>query len=205
MRARSTRLNSQVLFIIAMTLILIAGSASAQPLAGISVTTDNVDNDTLTVDITATVFYSTGFPFGTAWLGDAIGGGATQYANAVEWGDGSFVAPYYPAGIAFDTTSTPPGAPGAVRAFRMAFSHAYADIDTYTITVNSHASYLVTGYPFTGNTVTSVGGRQIITANTTLMVGAPPTPTIDITTVSDMGLLLLALAIGMAGLFLLRR
>ncbi|MEM7351683.1 MAG: hypothetical protein AAF657_12880 [Acidobacteriota bacterium] len=189
-----------------------AGSASAQGLAGIKLTPTNVDTATLDVDVDLTVFYTTGIGFSTAWVGDTSGFGTI--ANAIEWGDGAVVPPIYPTGLPFSTTSTPTGAPGPVRAYRGAFSHTYPATGIYTATVASHNLLFTTAFPgvFTGQTATfqtptySVfGGTRMVLTNTTEIVLENATPTIEIDTVSDLGLLLLALTIGAAGLFLLKR
>ena len=198
-----------VLFVMA-AMLLFAGSASAQWIAGVTATVDNVDDGTLTLDITGSVFYTTGVAFGTAFVGVESPGGVA--APALDWGDGSTVAPYWPggAGIPFDTISTPPGAPGPMRAYRMAFSHVYGDVGLYTVTINSHFTGGISpAIVFTGNTTTIPvpgGGSQAHLTNTIqVQVGSVATPTIDIDTVSDVGLLILALGLGIAGFFLLRR
>lgn len=211
MGSRSKQLSLKLLFAIGMASLLIAGSASAQ-LAGIAVTPTSVDPETLDVDATLTVWYGFGTYYTTAWVGDTSGYGPV--ANALEWGDGANIPPYYPAGIPFDTTSTPPNAPGAVRAYRAAVSHTYPAEGIYTATIASHAGQFATGCCFTGNTATFqtptysiFGGTRMVLTNTAEidLSPAPMTPTIEIDTVSDLGLLLLALAIGAAGMFLMKR
>ncbi|MEM1179619.1 MAG: hypothetical protein AAGM22_14820 [Acidobacteriota bacterium] len=196
--------------------LLITAPASAQSnwIAGSKVTLDNVDIDTLTVDITGSIFYSTGVAFSTAFMGADSGYG--EIAPAVDWGDGSSLPPYFPAGngIPFDTTSTPPGAPGPVRAYRMAFSHTYAAEADYTVTVNSHfTGGFSPGQVFTGTVTTAptpsyatFGGVQSFVRNTTVAsLAAPAPPVIEIPTASEVGLLALALLLGTAGVFFLRR
>lgn len=210
MGSRSTQLTLKLLFAIAMATFLIAGSASAQ-LAGVAVTPTNVDVGTLTADVDLTVWYGGTVAFSTAWVGDTTGFGTI--ANALEWGDGSVIPPIYPTGLPFIATTTPPGAPGPVRAYRGSFSHVYPAEGVYTATIASHGLVFQTGYGFTGNTQTfqtptySVfGGTRMVLTNTAEINLVPPTtPTIEIDTVSDLGLLLLALAIGAAGLFLIKR
>ena len=203
--------------LVAVTLAFLASPAAAQ-LAGVRVTITNgpfglncfePEPEEITVDVDATIFYDVGLAYATAWLGDSSGFGAN--APAIDWGDGSTVPPLYPTGIPFDTTSTPPGAPGPVRAYRGSFSHIYTSIASTVIRVASHAQNFSTGYAFTGNTATvqtptySVfgGTRMILTNTTPFMVAIPVCEEID--TVSNVGLLLLALALAVAGMILLRR
>ncbi len=211
---RSTQISLRFLLALAIATFLVAGSASAQ-LAGIAVTPTNIDTDTLDVDVDITVWYAAANTFTTAWVGATSGYGTV--ANALEWGDGAVIPPIYGngSGFPFATTSTPPNAPGPVRAFRGSFSHTYPAEGVYTATVASHQYIFSTGYGFTGNTATfqtptySVYGvtRMVLTntAEIDLAPMVPRTPTIEIDTVSDIGLLLLALAIGAAGMFLLKR
>ena len=216
MTSRWMQVGGTVLFFVA-TSALWAAPASAQ-LAGVRVTLVGgppslgcfePDPEEITVDAVATVFYGAGLAYPTAWLGDSSGFGAN--APAIDWGDGSTVPPLFPTGIPFDTTSTPPGAPGPVRAYRGSFSHTYTSLDPALIRVASNAQNFLTGYAFTGNSATvqtptySVfgGTRMILTNSTEFVVAIPICEEID--TVSDIGLMLLALAIGAAGLALLRR
>ncbi|MCP3963558.1 MAG: hypothetical protein GY719_37455 [bacterium] len=195
-------------------MLLLAGSASAQWISGVKVTLDDVDQDALTVDMTASVFYTTGVTFATAFLG--VDSGFGTIAPAVDWGDGSTIAPYWPggSGIPFDQISTPPGAPGPMRAYRMAFSHAYGVAGDYNISANSHFTGGISpGIVFTGFTTTAptptysiFSGVQTFLVNSVVApVGTLTTPTVEIDTVSDVGLLILALGLGIAGFFLLRR
>ncbi|MEM7352860.1 MAG: hypothetical protein AAF657_18840 [Acidobacteriota bacterium] len=207
-----------VCFVVILMLGLVS-SASAQ-LAGVRVTPTVASTPTdvcggvyppptFTVDASATVFYSTGIGFSSAWLGDTSGFGAN--APAIDWGDGSTLPPLYPSGLPFDTTSTPPGAPGPMRAYRASFSHTYSLVPSPVITVYSHNLLFASGYAFTGNTVTvqtptySVfGGTRMLLTNTAQVL-TPAVATCEIDTVSDTGFLLLALAMAAAGLVMLRR
>ncbi len=161
------------------------------------------------VDVVATVFYGLGLTYASAWLGDSTGLGPN--APALDWGDGSTLPPLIPTGIPFDTVSTPPGAPGPVRAYRGSFSHTFTSLDPSFIRVASSGRNFSTDYAFTGNSVTvqtpsySIfgGTRMILTNSTEFAVAIPACEGID--TVSDIGLLLLALALGAVGLALLRR
>ena len=214
--------------IISLLTVSIASAQSARDAAqspdgggwitGVKATVTNIDNDTLTLDMTGTVWYTTGVTFGTAFVGVETAGG--PIVPAVDWGDGSTVPPYWPggSGIPFVGTSTPPGAAGPLRAYQMAFSHVYASEGDYTITINSHFTGGLDVSAFTGNVQSAAtsGGSQSFLSNqnvntpnggsaTFVTVGAQASPTIAIDTVSDIGLLLLGLALGLAGLFLLRR
>lgn len=194
--------------------LLIAGPASAQNwINGSKVTVDNIDDDALTIDITGSIFYSTGVAFSTAFVGPTSGYGTI--APAIDFGDGSSLPPYFPTGngIPFDTTSTPPGAPGPVRAYRMAFSHAYGAEGDYTVTINSHfTGGFTTGQVFTGTITTAptpsyatFGGVQTFVRNTAAVEVGADTPVLEIPTASEVGLLALALLLGTAGVFFLRR
>ncbi len=191
---------------------LLATPASGQWIAGVRATTEPLGcNDDLSqIDLTATVFYTTGVAFSSAFLGVTSGYG--QIAPAVDWGDGSTVPPQWPggSGIPFDTISTPPGAPGPMRVYRAQFSHVYASFPSGGITVNSHFSGGISpALVFTGNIETAptptysiFGGIRTFLVNTT-SIAIPACEEID--TVSDSGLLALALALAAAGMFLLRR
>jgi len=198
--------------IVSLVLVL-AGPASAQWIAGAKVTVDNVDTGTLAVDVTGSIFYSTGVGFSTAFMGVSSGFGTI--APAIDFGDGSALPPYWPggSGIPFDVTSTPPGAPGPVRAYRMGFSHNYGVEDVYTITVNSHFTGGISpALVFTGTTTTAptpsyatFGGVQTFVQNSAEVDLAPFVPPYEIPTASEVGLLALALLLGTAGIFFLRR
>ena len=210
----NSRLKKFALAIGIVSLALIfAGPASAQWIAGAKVTVDNVDTGALSVDITGSIFYSTGVGFSTAFMG--VDSGYGTIAPAVDFGDGSSLPPYWPggSGIPFDATSTPPGAPGPVRAYRMAFSHNYGAPALYTIAVNSHFTGGISpALVFTGNTTTAptpsyatFGGIQTFVQGTAEVDLAPVVPPTDIPTASEIGLLALALLLGTAGVFFLRR
>lgn len=216
-KPRSERTLWPTLLCLAMLILASAGSVSAQ-LAGVRVALVNGPfgvecfeplPEEFTAEVVASVFYSTILGYGTAWLGDSSGYGAN--APAIDWGDGSTTPPLFPTGIPFDTTSTPPGAPGPVRVYRASFSHVYTSPDFATIRVASNAQVFSAGYAFTGDTATvqtptySVfGGTRMILTNTTgFAVAIPACEEID--TVSDIGLMLLALALAAAGMVLIRR
>lgn len=194
-------------------LALVSGPASAQWIAGASLTVDNVDTGMLTADLTGTIFYSTGVGFSTAFVG--VDSGFGTIAPAIDFGDGSSLPPYWPggSGIPFDQTSTPPGAPGPVRAYRMGFSHAYPAAASYTATINSHFTGGISpGLVFTGTTTTAptpsyatFSGVQTFVRNTAAVVFGGGDSIEDIPTVNDVGLLALALLLGLTGLLVLRR
>lgn len=193
--------------------LLLAGPASAQWIAGAKVTVDNIDTDAMSVDITGSIFYDTGVGFSTAFVGVTSGYGTI--APAIDFGDGSSLPPYWPggSGIPFDTTSTPPGAPGPLRAYRMGFSHTYGAADVYTITINSHFTGGISpGLVFTGTTTTAptpsyatFGGIVTFVQNSEDVDLAPDILVTEIPTASEVGLLALALLLGTAGVFFLRR
>ncbi|MEM7354433.1 MAG: hypothetical protein AAF657_26740 [Acidobacteriota bacterium] len=187
----------------------LATPAAAQ-LAGVKVTLANLDygpgNATVDADITATVFYSTGVGFATAWMGYST---LNLTIPAVDWGDGAVVPPAYPTGIPFDTTSTPPGAPGPVRAYRGAFSHSYASPGPFTIKVYSSEVLFAPGYAFTGHTATFQTGFYSIFGGVisalTNRTEIPGIAVAEIPALSDGGLLALAAVLAAAGVLLLRR
>lgn len=209
MGARPGRIVESVLLGVAVAACLLPPPAAAQ-LAGIKVTITDLEygpgNESVAADITATVFYDTGLPFGTAWMGYSSFG---LTIPAVDWGDGAVVPPAYPTGIPFDTTSTPPGAPGPVRAYRGAFSHTYASPGPFTIKVYSSEIVFSPGYAFTGYTATFHTGFYSIFGGVisvlTHRTEIPGIAAVEIPTVSDAGLLTLAAALAAAGVFLLRR
>ncbi len=203
--------------LVGLVLSFCLASPAAAQLAGVSIQITNVDQgsapcgsfpSTVNVTAVATVFYGGTAAFTSAWLGESSVFGTV--APAIDWGDGSVVPPLYPTGMPFDTTSTPPGAPGPVRAYRASFSHTYTEVPPPTIRVFSNDYVFSPGYAFTGNTMTAQtpnysmsGGVVTLLTNTAHVPIAIPACEID--TVSNVGLLILALILAVAGMSLLRR
>ncbi|MDA8016367.1 MAG: IPTL-CTERM sorting domain-containing protein [Thermoanaerobaculia bacterium] len=209
----SLKRSPHILCVLGLAMIF-AGPVSAQWIAGASLTVDNVDPGLLQVDVTGSIFYTTGVTFGTAFVG--VDSGFGQIAPAISWGDGSSIAPYWPTGngIPFDQVSTPPGAPGPVRAYRMAFSHTYGAAGNYDVRINSHFTGGISpAIVFTGTTTTAqtptysvYGYVQTFLRNTAAVnLGGGTGSLEDIPTMSEIGMLALALMLGLTGMFLLRR
>ncbi len=204
-----------------LALLLLAVPASAQRtdkslgrgpaggLSGIRIAATTIDSGTLMADVDLTIWYGGTIGFSTAWVGDTTGFGTI--APAIDWGDGSSLPPIYPTGIAFSTTSTPPGATLPQRAYRASFSHTYPALGDYVATAYSSGLIFQTSTPaFTGNTVTlqtptySVfGGTRMLLSNTA-EIGFVVNP-LEVPTSSTFGLM--AMIVGMVGgaVFLLRR
>lgn len=180
--------------------------------------TRNFDNATTTLDLDVTVFYNATVTNTTAWLGG--------FYYGIFWGDGAAEPPHcappcggYSPGLPFASTTTPPGASVPVKAYRQGFSHTYGTPGVYDVTVTSAAFGGTPTFPilFTGYPIFSPAGYASVALaanNVNIGVGfggdlgsggGTASGAIPIDTVSDIGLLLLALALGVTGVFLLRR
>ena len=197
-----------------VALLTIGGAppTSADHIAGLRATL--VDQTDTTVDIDVTAYADASYPFTTLWLGVA-----TYFYSpvlpAVDWGDGStipFAGSGSYTGIPIIATSTNIGGSN-VHVYRGSFSHTYASTTPTTITVATNygpGTPASTGYNvLTGNYATVAvptyfGAYSYVYTflTNTLQVF---TPTTEIPTTSVHGLLLLALALAGAGLWLLRR
>ena len=199
MKSGPARIRSLVLCGCALAVLLAAAPATAQPIAGIKATVTGVDVGLLSADIDLTAYVTPAYPYTTVWVGFGTTGGG--FVPAVEWGDGSTVPPYGYGpftGIPVVTSSTVVNGQ-TVDIYRGSFSHVYPAEGEYTIRVNSVESPttpLITGSVATYNTIpyvtntTDVRLRFIVT---------------EIPTATEVGLLLLALALAGAAIYILRR
>ena len=195
---------------------LIAGAASAGHIGGIQAR--NFDNATLTLTLDVTEFLRTYVTSASYYIGVTSGFGTVS--PAVIWGD-SPTTPIPPTMAPFASSTTPPGSPVTLRAYRLAgVSHTYAAQGFYNVVVNSQINVGSVLFPGGGTTVTGPTPtysiymiiRTWIQNSFNLPVGygtagggGAASDTIEIDTVSDIGLLLLALALAATGLFVLRR
>ncbi len=194
------------------------GGAFGPPhISGIRATLIDITGLEVTVNVTELYVTNAAWTFNTAWIGVASTFGGFPLIPAISWGDGSTVpwAGYGPsAGIpisAYNTTLN--GSP--VHLYVGSFSHTYATRDKYTVTVNSingvgttagQAPPLITGSLVSSVTPT-LGNTYYFVRNTTVapLVISVASDSTEIATVSDLGLLILALVLAASALVTLRR
>ena len=194
------------------------GGAFGPPhVSGIRATITDITGLDVTIDVTELYVTNAAWTFGTAWIGVASTIGFFPLFPAVDWGDGATVpwAGYGAAGTgipisAYNTTVN--GVPAHV--YVGSFSHTYgAEVD-YTVTVNSvngvgttagQAPTIATG-SLVGSVTPTFGDTYYFVRNTTTVPLAPSaSATIEIDTVSDLGLLILALVLAASAVVMLKR
>lgn len=203
------RAKRSVVALLGAALFVLGSVAASAQVAGHRVTITNIDYGTNTVDVDVTGYMDATYTFSTLWLGFNTYFGSIG-APALDWGDGSTVAPYGngpSTGIPIVATSTNIGGFN-VNVYRGGFSHAYGAPGLYTITANSvprpinHT--LVAGT--TATTPTYFGTYNYSFAQDTTQADlAPVQPVIEIPTASEVGLLLLAIGLVGASILTLRR
>lgn len=191
------------------------GGAFGPPhVSGIRATVTDVTGLDVTVSVTEMYVTNAAWTFSTAWIGVASTFGGFPLIPAVDFGDSSTI-PFAGNGAvtgipvsAYGTTVN--GTPAHV--YAGSFVHSYAAEGTYTITVNSanglgttagQAPPQITG-SLVGETTPTLGLTYYFLRNTAMVVLGTSAP-IEIDTVSDLGLLLLALVLAGAAAMMLKR
>ncbi len=192
------------------------GSFGPVHVSGIRATITDITGQDVTINVTEMYVTNMAWTFSTAWIGVASTFGGYPLIPAISWGDGATVpfAGYGPTNgmpvSAYNTTVN--GSPAHV--YAGSFSHTYADETNYTVTVNSvngvgttagQAPTILTG-SLVGSATPTLGNTYYFVRNSTVVpLGQLASATIEIDTVSDLGLLLLALVLAASAVVMLKR
>lgn len=169
---------------VCLCVLCLAMPAQASHIRGVKATVTNLDVPTLTADMDVTMY-----TIHTATVSQSTALGFTTFGfPAVRWGDGATLS----------HSTIPAVAAGPPAVFRGSFSHSYAGVGPYTVTVATTccATYASTG-TITGNRVSAEVG-DIFTNTTTVDFTAVPA-------VNWKALAALAVLMVLAGIYLLKR